>query len=561
MSRLKNFELSMWLEIGIVLAFLASGLTIAIGNEYSVLNWYQTDDAFYYFKVAQNIVEGKGSTFDGVNLTNGYHPLWLIVCLPVFVLARWDLVLPLRVLILVSVGLGAGSAVMLFRLLRRIVEKEIAFLITIVWAFNLSYFKLDTMGGMESGLSAFFIILLWYQVVVTNQGKTVSLRQVLLIGFIAVFTFLSRLDNIFLVFFAGVWVWIRWWKPIGKTDTMYDRWIWRVRIGFAYYFPVTVVLLGYLGLNSLLFGTSMPISSQVKVWWGTLGLTIYGAPLYIYPEYIFEYLLPASRGVGPWSYVTKYIHPIAKDFWAHQRRAFTFEPLVLTYGTIGLVLGAFITPGRKRFFQMSNHLGLLPFFAGCMFQSIYYFWRDAYNLRPWYWISQNLFLLLFLAVFLNVIIGYFRGFKFYRQVLLISSCLFGILAMVNFGSYIAGKTYPDLYATQHYYRQKEQAIRAVIDPGSTISAIGSGSLGYFLPDYRVVNLDGLINSVGYFENLKTGTVIEFLDDMNVSYVIGTEYLVMKARPYAENLADHIEIFTEFELNTTPWMIWKIVTPP
>jgi hypothetical protein len=324
---------------------------------------------------------------------------------------------------------------------------------------------------------------------------------------------------------------------------------------------VTVVLLGYLGLNSLLFGTSMPISSQVKIWWGTLGLTIYGARLYIYPEYIFEYLLPASRGVGPWSYVTKYIHPIAKDFWAHQGRAFTFEPLVLTYGSIGLVLGALIAPRRRRFFQMSNHLGLLPFFAACMSQSIYYFLRDAYHLRSWYWVSQNLFLLLLLGVFGSIVFSYFLSFKFTRQVLILVTSFLAVMLLVNFGRYIAGKTYPNLYATPHYYRQKEQAIRTVIAPGSTISAIGSGSLGYFLPDYQVVNLDGLINSVNYFEHLKAGTVIEFLDDMNVSYVIGTEYLVMKTRPYAENLADHIELFTQFEIDTTTYMIWKIVTPP
>ena len=113
MNWLKNIELHRWLEYGLILIFLVAGIFIAFGNEYSVLNWFQTDDAFYYFKVAQNIVEGKGSTFDGINLTNGYHPLWLIVCLPVFVLARWDLVLPLRIIILISVSLGAISSVFL----------------------------------------------------------------------------------------------------------------------------------------------------------------------------------------------------------------------------------------------------------------------------------------------------------------------------------------------------------------------------------------------------------------------------------------------------------------
>ena len=35
------------------------------------------DDAFYYLRTAQELGLGNGSTFDGINSTNGYHPLWL----------------------------------------------------------------------------------------------------------------------------------------------------------------------------------------------------------------------------------------------------------------------------------------------------------------------------------------------------------------------------------------------------------------------------------------------------------------------------------------------------
>ncbi len=42
------------------------------------------DDAWYYFEIAARLAEGGGSTFDGIHSTNGYHPLWLGVCLAVF---------------------------------------------------------------------------------------------------------------------------------------------------------------------------------------------------------------------------------------------------------------------------------------------------------------------------------------------------------------------------------------------------------------------------------------------------------------------------------------------
>ncbi|MGZ4726103.1 MAG: hypothetical protein ACXWB2_00140, partial [Acidimicrobiales bacterium] len=37
------------------------------------------DDAFYYFGIARNVAHGHGSTFDGIDPTNGYHPLWMLV--------------------------------------------------------------------------------------------------------------------------------------------------------------------------------------------------------------------------------------------------------------------------------------------------------------------------------------------------------------------------------------------------------------------------------------------------------------------------------------------------
>ncbi|HSG26389.1 MAG TPA: hypothetical protein VLA32_09745 [Anaerolineales bacterium] len=561
MNWLKNIELHRWLEYGLILIFLVAGIFIAFGNEYSVLNWFQTDDAFYYFKVAQNIVEGKGSTFDGINLTNGYHPLWLIVCLPVFVLARWDLVLPLRIIILISVSLGAISSVFLFRMLRLIIEEKIAFLITILWAFSLPYFRNNMMGGMETGISAFFIILLWYRTVVLNQKDTINLRDILTVGIIAVFTFLSRLDNIFLVLLAGVWIWVRWWQPVKKTALNRERWMWRLQTGFAYFLPVTVVLFAYLGINSLIFGTAMPISSQVKVWWETLGWTVYGARLYTYIEYIYEYLLPTTRGVGPWSLVTEHIHSAAKVFWARQGREFTFEPLVLTYGGIGLVLALIILPGYKRFLKISGRLGLFPFLAGCMLHSIYYFWRDSYHLRAWYWVSENLFLLLFLGILLSTLISYFRKIRFSNEVILLGVSIFAVFTLVDFGSWIADKTYPELYSVPHYYQKQEQLIRAAIPPDAVISAIGSGSIGYFMPDYQVVNLDGLVNSVEYFEQLKSGTAIEFLAEMNVEYIIGKEYLVTKARPYAENFSNYIEYYGNYEVESDIWSIWKVASPP
>ncbi|RIK27074.1 MAG: hypothetical protein DCC54_04475, partial [Anaerolineae bacterium] len=75
-------------EISLVVIVMAIHLYAALSEAHNfATSWFIRDDAYYYFKVAQNISEGLGSTFDGINPTNGYHPLWMLVCIPIFALA------------------------------------------------------------------------------------------------------------------------------------------------------------------------------------------------------------------------------------------------------------------------------------------------------------------------------------------------------------------------------------------------------------------------------------------------------------------------------------------
>lgn len=40
---------------------------------------FTSDDTYFYLKTALNFSSGNGSSFDGINLTNGYHPLWFLI--------------------------------------------------------------------------------------------------------------------------------------------------------------------------------------------------------------------------------------------------------------------------------------------------------------------------------------------------------------------------------------------------------------------------------------------------------------------------------------------------
>jgi hypothetical protein len=188
-----------WFEIALSVVVLSAFLYAAFSNAYNLPNrWFIRDDAYYYFKVAQNISEGHGSTFDGIHPTNGYHPLWLLVCIPIFALARYDLILPLRVLVIITGLLQVGTALLLYRLLRRLVATQIAMLAALYWVFDSYLLVFLYKTAVESSLALFLIVLLLSLVSKferTWRRARPAAREIALLGIVAALVVFARLGR------------------------------------------------------------------------------------------------------------------------------------------------------------------------------------------------------------------------------------------------------------------------------------------------------------------------------------------------------------------------------
>jgi hypothetical protein len=199
-----------WFEILLIVVIMSISLYAALSDAQNLsMRWFTRDDAYYYFKVAQNVSEGHGSTFDGINPTNGYHPLWLWICVPIFALARFDLILPLRILLLVLGGLSVGTAILLFRLLSKIFTTAIGAIAAMYWVFSLDILDRVYKQGLETGIAAFFIMLFVYKLFefeITWREKPATAKQLVTLAILATLVMLSRLDLVFLVGLAGITV-------------------------------------------------------------------------------------------------------------------------------------------------------------------------------------------------------------------------------------------------------------------------------------------------------------------------------------------------------------------
>ncbi|MGC1377304.1 MAG: hypothetical protein WA821_13825 [Anaerolineales bacterium] len=202
-----------WFEISLITVIMAVHLYAAFSAPHNFsMNWFTRDDAYYYFKVAQNITEGHGSSFDGINLTNGYHPLWMAICIPIFFLARFDLILPLRILLIVMAAISAATSVLLFRLLRKIIPEPVAMLAASYWGLSTLIHNIVTQPGMETGITALSIVLMLYLLQKFDEKwriAAVTRRDIALLALAACFVLFSRLDSVYLALLAGVWILFR----------------------------------------------------------------------------------------------------------------------------------------------------------------------------------------------------------------------------------------------------------------------------------------------------------------------------------------------------------------
>jgi hypothetical protein len=193
------------------------------------------DDAYYYFVVAKHIFMGGGSSFDGHTLTNGYHPLWMIVLVGQYKLFGSSLLVTRILEVLL------GEAALLTSLVAARFHHFVAKLV-----FTLGFFWILSrigLNGMETTLLAATFCI--YALAVNRKCQD-GIYAGLVDGLLAAAIVASRLDAAVFVLPLILFV--------GRS------WVRRV----AALFVVGSCLLAYAWFNLRVFGLPMPVSGEVK---------------------------------------------------------------------------------------------------------------------------------------------------------------------------------------------------------------------------------------------------------------------------------------------------------
>lgn len=561
-------------ETALFLLVLIPHLFIAFHSTTTILDWFQTDDAFYYFVTAGNIAEGNGITFDGITRTNGFQPLWMLVSIPIFALAQFDRILPLRIMVVVLAVLHAGTGIILLRYLKKFLRPEIASLASLYWVLSPYIHSITVKGGMESGINSFFILLFWYQLSdFINQSplEKNAVKKIFGIGILAALTLFSRLDNIFLVLFGGIWLVLINLKNINALNKdLKSNWFQGFRTGITYFLTISGSLLAYMVWNRISFGTFVPISGLIKTWWGKLPYTVYGSVGFDAGRKaaIINHFFSGDRNWGPWSYIMK---PI--NMWAESvSLKFQDLPISLERGTwiyiillAIIILSAIILWISNKSAQFSVFgFGLIPIFLSTFFQIGYYNLGVSLGQRYWYWVVEIVLIVIFSGVlisqFLNTDLFTFKQ-KFLKQWNLgfqLIILIIGVNLFMNNIEYLKWALSDTNNIDEHTYMHKAKWIENNTEPNSLIASPGSGSLSYFTNDRTIINMDGLMNSVEYFRYLQAGEGDVYLDIIGVDYIFGNTALVAESWPYNQMLEGKLEEVSIYNYQAQKILLWRFV---
>lgn len=667
---MRFFKRFHWFEIALIIIVMSVHLYAALSEPHNFSSrWFTRDDAFYYFKVAQNISEGYGSTFDRINPTNGYHPLWMLVCVPIFALARFDLILPLRILLLVMAVLSVSTSILLFRLLKKPVGLPAAMLAASFWAFSLEVHSIVTQQGMETGIVAFSIVLFLFVLQKMESKTTLANRDLLYLGGTAIFVLFSRLDNIYLILLAGIWVifrrsTIRYLLPMDLVLTffvivaafiqraslkvylmafdnsaimvaavtfliqtvvfyftgLYTRpsnltplrifiicmvgvtistalstallfglstlginnlprsipafyWSgmlittlitrfglhyfspWSVPLtkglkpfqGFlsgknhvlaalepirkwisdasVFYGPIAVSLGVYLGLNQLLFGTSMPVSGQIKRWWGSMPNDVYGGAA----KSVLDVFGIDPNFSQAWGLALKIIFGWA-DHLSDQ--SWTFDGwywLIIAILIIGF-LGLFLL-NRKKNLRRVFKLSLIPLFLSAELH-VFFYGAMAYAAKhEWYWVMQMLTITILASIGIAMLTDRFPRKKPFTLAFNVFAGLISLYLAYGFSVELINRMpYQNSIAGQPFM-DTMPILEGYTEPGALIGMTGGGNAGYFIKDRTIVNMDGLINSYAYFRALKENKGGKYLQGIGLDYIFANRYIITSSMPY------------------------------
>jgi hypothetical protein len=327
--------------------------------------------------------------------------------------------------------------------------------------------------------------------------------------------------------------------PLAELHANWRKWLTE---GVTYYGILGGALALYMLYNKVTFGTSSPVSGQIKRWWGTLIDTVYESPA---PNWTSFFGISYPSAYNAWKPASRMFLWLGEKIYSVYPGANTLdERYFISMFTIALLVLVIFFANARRTSRAFTNMALIPLAAGCGIQILSYTTTAYGGVKEWYWISEMIFTTLAGSVLLDMLLRPLQRIKSARFTLELASITLAVFLAYQFGMYVKSLMPYNYYPADRPYMDVLPFIEANTRPGDIIGMTGGGNTAYFIHDRTIVNMDGLINSYDYFQALRNRQAPTHLSQHGLTIIFANPGL-LSLPPYFGQFAPYLENFGEY----------------
>lgn len=481
---------------GAGLAFLLAWLPVRL-----CISRLIVEDMFYYLQAARQIAVGNPASLDGIHTTNGFHPLWMLICVGVQSIFDGHAAIHASLTLCATFFVATG-----WFLLRAARLAEAGALSLLVAAFFLTNYRLMAvpLGGLETALAGLMISAV--SAYVLSRDPLGGQGSALVLGLLLGVTILARMDAVLLAAILLTWLVI---APVGNStrQPVGIRLVRAVLAGIV--IVVTLIpwfLWSWTTSQSLLPNSRVAIKLWTGIRWDdTLPLVTNG--LRFAKDRVSRLIEPANdmaNALGVWPFATP-----------AQSSLRYVGPLVLAVALLALAVLAW----RVRRSVNWARVGWIPIYV--FVHVAYYVVFGRVTIRYLYPVSIPL--LLFIAVCAAAWLkqgGNLRVMSYVFATTMVISWIAGVDAFRR--GYASDRWHP---LHDGLYSDLAPWIAENTPEDAIVGSFNSGILSYHC-GRPVVNLDGVMNDSA-IPALRDRKIGEYLDREGIDYLADLDHEIEK----------------------------------
>ena len=213
------------------------------------------DDAYYYYEIARNAALGQGFTFDSLHPTNGFHPLWAWILVPVFYLFPDSIWAPIHISLILSALFTVATAFGIHVFFARRGCHEAGLIGATIWLLNPFTLVLG-LRGLEGPLSTFLIAAVFLSLDTVRRRATYTAAEAARLGALMGLCLLARTDNVLLLAVLSIVLSIELFKRRAWRDLLLK--------GALFLATAATITLPWCVWNLATFGTVVQTSFRSK---------------------------------------------------------------------------------------------------------------------------------------------------------------------------------------------------------------------------------------------------------------------------------------------------------